>query len=247
MCLILVIISLASIGGSTSCFDEVIYRCWHTLSLVLLSHHKTHPVMLTRIIRPPLLFLLRVCMLPCVVCKCLQVSFRDFVTLQGSEEELRFQRLRTLHVSGVASLTAWCRMQIAPPPTHSCFLLETFHLLCASASPTCYHHLDSRSPLAAWAWQADSRCCSCCVLGSATYSMLGRENQGPPPSLVPLSPFWYHWGHLINSCQPSWHMTTITLLTIAQLRTLNTHSAAAPSPRGPVCSFYYRCLAFRVG
>lgn len=46
------------------------------------------------------------CMLPCVVCKCLQVSFRDFVTLQGTEEELRFQRLRTLHVSGVASLTA---------------------------------------------------------------------------------------------------------------------------------------------
>lgn len=124
MCLILVIISLASIGGSTSCFDEVIYRCWHTLSLVLLSHHKTHPVMLTRIIRPPLLFLLRVCMLrvcmlPCVVCKCLQVSFRDFVTLQGSEEELRFQRLRTLHVSGVASLTAWCRMQIVPPPPHT--------------------------------------------------------------------------------------------------------------------------------
>lgn len=52
MCLILVIMSLASIGGSTSCFDEVIYRCRHTLSLVLLSHHKTHPVMLTRIIRP---------------------------------------------------------------------------------------------------------------------------------------------------------------------------------------------------
>lgn len=233
MCLILVIISLASIGGSTSCFDEVIYRCWHTLSLVLLSHHKTHPVMLTRIIRPPLLFLLPVCMLPCVVCKCLQLSFRDFVTLQGSEEELRFQRLRTLHVSGVASLTAWCRMQIVPP--HSWFLSETFHLLCASASPTCYHHLDSRSPLAAWVWQADSRCCSCCVLGSATYSMLGRENQGPPPSLVPLSPFWYHWGHLINSCQPSWHMTTITLLTIAQLRTLNTHSAAAapPLPKRP--------------
>lgn len=76
MCLILVIISLASIGGSTSCFDEVIYRCWHTLSLVLLSHHKTHPVMLTRIIRPPLLFLLPVCMLPCVVCKCLQGSQR---------------------------------------------------------------------------------------------------------------------------------------------------------------------------
>lgn len=115
MCLILVIISLASIGGSTSCFDEIIYRCWHTLSLVLLSHHKTHPVMLTRIIQPPLLFLLTVCMLPCVVCKCLQVSFRDFVTLQGSEEELRFQRLRTLHVSGVASLTAWCRMQIVTP------------------------------------------------------------------------------------------------------------------------------------
>lgn len=115
MCLILVIISLASIGGSTSCFDEIIYRCWHTLSLVLLSHHKTHPVMLTCIIRPPLLFLLTVCMLPCVVCKCLQVSFRDFVTLQGSEEELRFQRLRTLHVSGVASLTAWCRMQIVTP------------------------------------------------------------------------------------------------------------------------------------
>lgn len=57
MCLILVIISLASIGGSTSCFDEIIYRCWHTLSLVLLSHHKTHPVMLTRIIRPPLIVL----------------------------------------------------------------------------------------------------------------------------------------------------------------------------------------------
>lgn len=112
---ILVIISLASIGGSTSCFDEVIYRCRHTC-LVLLSHHKTHPAMLTRIIRPPLLFLLPACMLPCVVCKCLQVSFGDFVTLQGTEEELRFQRLRTLHVSGVASLTAWCRMQIVVPP-----------------------------------------------------------------------------------------------------------------------------------
>lgn len=42
-------------------------------------------------------------------------------------------------------------------------------------------------------------------------------------------------------------MTTITLLTIAQLRALNTHSAAAIPPRGPVCSFYYRCLAFRIG
>lgn len=114
MCLILVIISLASIGGSTSCFDEVIYRCWHTLSLVLLSHHKTHPVMLTRIIRPPLLFLLPVCMLPCVVCKCLQVSQR-FCYFAGLRRRAKISETANAHVSGVASLTAWCRMQIVPP------------------------------------------------------------------------------------------------------------------------------------
>lgn len=77
---------------------------------VLLSHQQTHPVMLKSILLLPLLPLLHVhvcvislCMLACIVCRCLQVSFKDFVTLLSLDRGLRFQSPLTLHVSGVSS------------------------------------------------------------------------------------------------------------------------------------------------